>query len=93
MATALMATAKAIDVESAATAAQDKKEIELPANGMSLDLLRAVYRSSAIPLSVRMRAAMACLPFETPKLMAVAQLTENSFAELLDRRIENRPAQ
>jgi len=31
---------------------------------------------------------MACLPFESPKLIATAVLNEGSFAELLDRRLE-----
>jgi hypothetical protein len=31
------------------------------------------------------RCAMASLPFEQPKLMAVAQVNEQSFAELLER--------
>jgi hypothetical protein len=34
-----------------------------------------------------MRAAIASLPFETPKLMVSAQIDENNFAELLDRRL------
>ena len=62
-------------------------EIEIPPDGISLDLLRAVYRNSAIPLSVRMRAAIAALPHEVPRLMVSAQVTENNFAELLDRRL------
>jgi hypothetical protein len=51
-------------------------------------LLKAVYQNSEVPLPVRMRAAMACLPFETPKLLATAIVNENSFAELLDRRLK-----
>ena len=31
---------------------------------------------------------MACLPFQSPKLIATAQINENSFADLLDRRVE-----
>src|SRR5262245_16373021 len=62
-------------------------EIVLGPEGISLDLLRAVYRNPSIPLSVRMRAAMACLPFETPKLAVTAQINEQSYAELLDRRL------
>jgi hypothetical protein len=31
---------------------------------------------------------MACLPFETPKLLATAIVNEGSFAELLDRRLK-----
>jgi hypothetical protein len=30
---------------------------------------------------------MACLPFESPKLAVVAQVTENDIATILDRRI------
>src|SRR5262249_54886562 len=56
-------------------------------NGMAVDLLRAVYRNSGVDLSIRMRAAMACLPFESPKLAVVAQVTENDIATILDRRI------
>jgi hypothetical protein len=51
-------------------------------------LLKAVYQCTEVPSAVRMRAAMACLPFEVPKLIATAQINEKSFAELLDRRIE-----
>jgi hypothetical protein len=35
-----------------------------------------------------MRAAMACLPFETPKLLATAIVNERSFAEILERRLK-----
>jgi hypothetical protein len=34
-----------------------------------------------------MRAAMACLPFETPKLLATAIVDGQDFATLLDQRI------
>jgi len=51
-------------------------------------LLKAVYQCPEVPLSVRMRAAMACLPFETPKLAVTAQITEQDFATLLDRRLK-----
>jgi hypothetical protein len=65
------------------------KEIELAPNGMSLDLLRAVYRNSSIPLSTRIRCAVAALPHEFPRLQVTAQVTENDFASLLDARIAN----
>jgi hypothetical protein len=61
--------------------------IEIGPNDISIDLLRAVYRANHLPLHTRMRAAMAALKHEVPALMATAIVNENSFAELLDRRI------
>jgi hypothetical protein len=51
-------------------------------------LLQDIYRNEQVPLPVRMRAAIESLPYETPKLMAVANVTEGSFAKMLDRAIE-----
>jgi hypothetical protein len=65
------------------------KEIELPPNGTSLDLLRAIYRNPSLALPVRMRAAIAALPFEAPKLSVIAQVSETDFAAILDRRLQN----
>ena len=64
-------------------------EIELPPNGTSLDLLRAVYRNSSLPLPTRMRAAGLALPHEHPRLSVVAQVNEQDFASLLEARIKN----
>ena len=61
--------------------------IEIGPNGTSLTLLQAVYRSPVIPLPIRMRAAMACLPMEHPRLAVTAVVTEQDFATLLDQRI------
>ena len=63
--------------------------IEVGPNGTSLDLLQAVYRCASLPLVTRMRAAMACLQYEHPRLAVVAQINEQSFAELLERRLQN----
>jgi hypothetical protein len=69
---------------------EDKKpqEIEIPADGISLDLLRVIYRNNQLPLTTRMRAAIAALPFEVPKLAVTAVVSEQDFATLLDRRLK-----
>jgi hypothetical protein len=64
-------------------------DLDFPPNGMSIDLLRAVYRNPSIPLPVRMRAAIACLPHETPKLAVMGLINEQSFAEVLERRLRH----
>ena len=51
-------------------------------------LLKAVYQNPEVPLPVRMRAAIACLPFEVPKLAVTAMVTEQDFATLLDQRLK-----
>ena len=65
-----------------------QQEIEIPPDGISLDLLRAVYRSNQLPLTTRMRAAIAALPFESPKLAVTAVVSEQDFATVLDRRLK-----
>ena len=56
----------------------------------SLEFLQAVYLNECLPLPVRLRAAIECLPFETPKLSAVGvgYLQNDTFAQRLDRAIE-----
>ncbi len=53
----------------------------------SLEFFRAVYRNEALPLSTRMRAAAAALPFERPKLAAVisTNLSGEDFGDALER--------
>ena len=63
-------------------------ELELAPDEASLDFLQKVYRSSRQPLSVRMRAASIALPFEKPKLTAIATSMDGaSFAAMLDKAI------
>ena len=66
----------------------DPEAIELGPDGNSLDLLRAVYRRSDLPLTTRMRAAIAALNYELPRLQVTAQISENDIATVLDRRIK-----
>ena len=63
-------------------------QLMLGPDGMSLDLLRAVYRNPSISLPVRMRAAIAALLFEVPKLQVTALVSEQNFANLLDQRLK-----
>jgi len=64
-----------------------QQALQLRPDATSLELLQAVYRNPSMALPVRIRWAMAALPFEHPKLQVVSQVTENSFAEILERRI------
>jgi hypothetical protein len=65
-----------------------EENVEIGPNDLSIDLLRAVYRNNQLPLTTRMRAAMSCLKHEVPALIATAVVNEQSFAELLDRRLK-----
>ena len=53
----------------------------------ALSFLQAIHRSANVPLSVRMRAAIEALPFESPKLSATAILQGDDFALRLERAI------
>jgi hypothetical protein len=75
---------------------EDRREdqLNLGPNAMLIDLLRAFYRSTSIPLPVRLiiRAAIAALPHEVPRLAVTALVNEQSFAEILDRRLQKMEA-
>jgi hypothetical protein len=67
-------------------------QLNLGPNAMSIDLLRAVYRNPSIPLPIRIRCAVAALPHEVPRLAVTALVNEQSFAELLEKRIKRMEA-
>jgi len=50
----------------------------------SLDFLQAVYRCADQPMHRRMRAAVAALPFEHPKLAVTAMVANDGFAAKLE---------
>jgi len=67
---------------------QGNEQLDLGPTASALDLLEAIYRDPAQQLSIRIRCAMACLPFQSPKLLATAIINENDFATLLDQRLK-----
>jgi hypothetical protein len=58
----------------------------------SLEFLQAVYRDDELPLHTRMRAAAMALPFEQPKLTAVAVINGDDFASRLEAAIRRSEA-
>jgi hypothetical protein len=80
-------------VRVACRATEDRRRNERtrsPIGRNALELLPAVYRDLRLPLPIRLRAAIEALPFEAPKLSAVAvgYLDDNDFSSRLDRAIE-----
>jgi hypothetical protein len=62
--------------------------LHLKPDANSLEFLQACYRNPAINLQIRIRCAVACLQYEHPRLAVVAQISEQSFAEVLERRLK-----
>jgi hypothetical protein len=64
-------------------------ERDAPDGETAIQLLQSIYRNKLMPLPIRMRAASLALPFEQPKLSAIAYLADaHGFAAALDRAIE-----
>src|SRR5262245_14169639 len=51
------------------------------------DILVAIYRNPKMPLHTRMRAAIAAIPYESPKLAVTAVMTGKDFASILEARM------
>jgi len=66
----------------------DDKQLDLGPTASALDLLEAVYRDPAQQLSIRIRCAMACLPFQSPKLGVSFLINDADIATRLDKAIE-----
>jgi hypothetical protein len=81
-----------IDLQAMRISDDEREIIELGPDETSLTFLQKIYRSPAQPMSRRLRAAMAALPHEHPKLGAVATLSMSGedFAAMLDRAIDRR---
>jgi hypothetical protein len=64
----------------------EPEQIDVGPDAKAHDVLVAIYRNPQMPLHTRMRAAIAAIPFESPKLIATAIVNEKSFAAILERR-------
>jgi hypothetical protein len=62
-------------------------ELDIPSGANALEVLQAIYRSSDMPLHTRMRAAIAAIPFESPKLAVLATVGADDFGAMLDRAV------
>jgi hypothetical protein len=65
---------------------RDGDALELPSNCTALELFQALYRNAKFPVTTRMRAARDAIPYESPRLQAIAVIEENSFAAKLEQR-------
>jgi hypothetical protein len=69
---------------------QQKVEPDLPDDVMALPLLQMAYRGKVKLTPQQIRAAIEALPYENPKVSAVAisHMSGEDFASALDRAIE-----
>jgi hypothetical protein len=66
---------------------QEWPAVQVVVPATALEYLQSIYRNPSEPDARRMRAASIALPFESPKLAVTTNISNESFAELLDRAI------
>jgi hypothetical protein len=68
---------------------EEGEVVELGPDETSLSFLQKIYHSPKQPMARRLRAAIEALPFESPKLGAIAfgNMSRQDFAAMLDRAI------
>ena len=66
----------------------EAQQLRVGTDPTPVEFLRAVYCYEAVPLSVRLRAAIEAAPYVHPKLSATAILEAGDLAERLERAIE-----
>src|SRR5262249_22616015 len=76
-----------IDLQTVQEKNEDER-FELEPNATSLTLLQKVYRSPSVALMTRIRAAIAALQFEHPKLAVTATVDSGDFAFQLDQAVK-----
>jgi hypothetical protein len=62
-------------------------EVWQPVSQSALEYLQAIYRNPSEPEGRRLKAAIAALPFESPKLSAIANVSPEEFSVRLERAI------
>ena len=61
----------------------EEREPELSRQS-ALEYLQSIYRNPLMPVPMRMRAAALAVPFESPKLSAIANLSPEDFSDRLE---------
>jgi hypothetical protein len=66
--------------------------LEVAADATPLDFLQAIYRNPKQPMSRRLRAATEAAQYVHPTFKAMAMVSGNDFAAILERRMKRAQA-